>query len=370
MTSSPGFKKLLVIRLGALGDLVHVSASLNAIKQRYPDLEIHFLSRGMYQELVGMMPFVDQFWVWPQKPGMKNLFSLAQQMRQSGIDGVVNLQPSLKTYFLTSTLGQPTAVYRKEKCKVFGERQRSVSRLHAVEDFYRPFQTLLGLEGDSQELIPLLSFPVIPRFSRGIQRDTQLSGCCDSAQHDNRFNLGVVPSVGGKRANRAWPLDYWVRLLSGLLKSYPHLELSFFGGKEDIEQVASLINQISLQNQVIGHVERLKNYCGKRDIPGTAALMQSCNLVISGDTGPLHLAAGIGIPVLGLFGPTSVDRTGPRGKNTVLTLTPSSENPFWPCEKPSCISHSSDEQACMRSIPVETVLEVMRTQLQEKIGLS
>jgi len=366
MTLNLRFKKLLVIRLGALGDIVHVSASLNVIRERYPDLEIHFLSRAMYQDLVGMIPSVDQFWVWPQKPGMKNLFSLAQQMRQAGIDAVVNLQPSLKTYFLTSALAQPTAVYRKEKCKVFGERQRSVSRLHAVEDFYRPFQTLLGLEGDSQELIPLLSFPVIPRVNRGIQRGTQLSGCCDSAQHDNRFNLGVVPSVGGKRANRSWPLDYWVRLLSGLLKNYPRLELSFFGGTEDTEQVASLINQIVMQNPVLQQ-DRLKNYCGQKDIPGTASLMQLCDLVISGDTGPLHLAAGIGIPVLGLFGPTSIARTGPRGRNTMLTLTPSPENSFWPCEKPSCLSHSADEQACMSSLSVEAVQNLVQICIEAPI---
>jgi heptosyltransferase-2/heptosyltransferase-3 len=352
MTSNPRFKKLLVIRLGALGDLVHVSASLNAIKERYPGLEIHFLSRTMYQDLVGMIPSVTQFWVWPQKPGIKNLFSLAQKLRQSGIDGVVNLQPSLKTYFLTCILGQRKAVYKKEKCKVFGERQRSISRLHAVEDFYRVFQSLLGLEVHFPELIPLLSLPA----SHQASADLTLKSV---------FRLGVVPSVGGKRANRAWPVEYWVRLLAGLLKSYPHLELAFFGGKEDTEQVASLINQILLQNQTLEHVDRLKNYCGQQDIPGTASLMQLCNLVISGDTGPLHLAAGIGVPVLGLFGPTSVARTGPRGKNTMLTLTPSSENSFWPCEKPSCLSHSTDEQACMKSLSVETVLEVLKYRLQE-----
>jgi heptosyltransferase I len=340
------FNKILVIRLGALGDLVHVSAALNAIKQHYPDTEIHFLSRSMYQDLVAMMPMVTQFWAWPDKPTIQTLFSLAQNLRKVGIDGVVNLHPSLKTFFVSFVMAKPTTIYRKEKCQVFGEEQRKIPRLHAVEDFFRPFQKLFHLKTIlPNELIPELSL---------LQNDPiqEFKRCS--------FRLGVVPAVGGKRGNRAWPVENWTRLLTELFQSNSDLEVYFFGGRDDREEAQCFIESLLGSGNEQIHVNQLKNHCGQWDIPGTATLMKECDWVISGDTGPLHLAAAVNIPVIGLFGPTSVDRTGPRGRNQTLILTPSVDNPYWPCEMPTCFSHSPDTQACMRSLSVEHVLELLQ----------
>ena len=77
----------------------------------------------------------------------------------------------------------------------------------------------------------------------------------------------------------------------------------------------------------------MENYCGQCDIQETARLMQHCDRVIGGDTGPLHLAAGLGVATVGIVGPTSVDRTGARGGGTTH-ITPPNPCPAGPVKHP------------------------------------
>ena len=76
-------KKLLVIRFGALGDLLHVSASLAAVKAAQPELEIHFLTAPAYQPLLAQIPGIDHVWTWDKRQGWRALFQLAGALRRT-----------------------------------------------------------------------------------------------------------------------------------------------------------------------------------------------------------------------------------------------------------------------------------------------
>jgi ADP-heptose:LPS heptosyltransferase len=92
-------------------------------------------------------------------------------------------------------------------------------------------------------------------------------------------------------------------------------------------------------------------------LKGLLQTLCQAKLVIGGDTGPLHVAAALGVPVLGLYAPTDVARTGPRGPHLeiIQTLTPPADLECWPCERPIC----HQEKPCTNEISVKRVFEMV-----------
>jgi heptosyltransferase-2 len=327
--------RLLVIRLGALGDLMHMSPSLQAVKQAHPEVEIHLLTSPLYQDLATKLSGVDRVWCYRKQDGWPGLFGLAQRLRAAGIDGVINLHPSVKTWLLSQWLRpKRQAVYHKQKFTIKGQAQRSIPRRHAVADFSKSFRRFFGEFSDN---------PLVPRL------DLSSSGIDLLKSVTSPVQIAVIPGVGAKRSNRAWEPDAYVELIQQLLQE-PHRRIVLIGGPDEKVLADRLMSQLQ------AHQERIENHCGKHDILGTAQLLAQCNLVIGGDTGPMHVAAAVGVPLVGIYGPTSLARTGPVGEQPMQLLTPPEELACWPCELAECPFTGADHLACMRQIPVSQVL--------------
>ncbi|WP_373532892.1 glycosyltransferase family 9 protein [Vampirovibrio sp.] len=331
-------RRLLVIRFGALGDLIHASPSLEAVKLAYPDMEVHLLTSSGYTALAGLLPGVDQVWTWEKKQGWLALFKLAWRWRQIGITDVVNLHPSFKSLLITGLLWPVNAaVYRKQKLATKGAAQRIQARRHAAQDFFQPFQKVLGLSVP-QSLLPVLKKTVLD------------SGDGPVKPEGERW-VAIIPGVGAKRSNRAWLPAYYVALMQALLTEQPTLKLLLIGGPDEsvlAEQLGAALGT---------GADRVENHCGQHDISGTAALLAQCDLVVGGDTGPMHLAAAVGISVLGIYGPTALARTGPLAHGPAVLLTPPDALACWPCELPECPYTGEAHLACMKQISVPTVTE-------------
>lgn len=352
-------KRLLVIRFGALGDLVHMSASLRTLHAMAPETEIHVLSSAAYASVLARMEGVDRSWAWDKWDGLSALFRLGLNLRKLGFDGVVNLHPSLKTWILTALVApRQTAVYSKEKLRVKGLLQRRLSRRHAMADFFQPFNVLFP--GLAVELLkPVLSLqPLAGGGSADVERPERSPNSFPALPE--ACWIGLLPGVGGKRSNRAWPPELWTRLMVQLLQHTPTVRILLLGGPDERDLSDSLCQSVSValdeSDVSLGLSARLVNRCGTQDIPGTLGLMAQCSLVVGGDTGPLHVAAALGVPVLGLFGPTSLARTGPVGEGVIAALTPPDALECWPCEQADCPLSGEAYWACMRQISVESVV--------------
>lgn len=337
-------KKLLVIRFGALGDLIHVSPSFQAVKAANPDLEIHLLTSPGLRQLVALLPGVDAIWTWEKKQGWGQLFKLAVELRKRGIDGVVNLHPSFKSLLITALLmSVRTAIYHKEKLKMKGQAQRHIGRWHATLDFYQPFQRLMGLP---EQWVPK------PHLNLGADAQGAMR-----RPPDERW-IGVIPGVGNKRSNRAWEPDSYVRAIRELLTRLPEARVLLIGGPDEQPLAERLLAQLS------DWADRVENHCGRHNIPGTASLLSQCNVVIGGDTGPMHLAAATGVSLLGIYGPTALARTGPVALEAATMLTPPAELACWPCELADCPYGGEAHLACMKQISVEQVVQAALRLLQ------
>lgn len=338
-------KRLLVIRFGALGDLIHVSPSLEAVKRAYPGVEIHLLTSPGYRVLANLLPGVDHVWTWEKKRGWLELFKIAVQLKRAGIDSVVNLHPSFKSLLIMGLLLPiRSTVYHKEKLKVKGSAQRAIHRHHATEDFYQPFQRLLGLPNLDHQFLPML-------------KHATSSENMPFKPHDQRW-IAVIPGVGAKRSNRAWEPASYLHLAQALLTERPDISILLVGGPDE----AALAGQ--LKKSLAGWADQIENHCGKHDIPGTASLLAQCDLVIGGDTGPMHLAAALGVPLVGIYGPTALSRTGPLAHGESCMLLPPDSLACWPCELSECPYTGDEHLACMKQITVaqakQAVLSVLK----------
>ncbi|WP_303672542.1 glycosyltransferase family 9 protein [Vampirovibrio chlorellavorus] len=335
-------RRLLVIRWGALGDLIHASAAVQALKQAYPEMEVHWLTSPAYRALVASFAGVDRVWTWEKGQGLWALGQLAGQFRKVGMDGVINLHPSLKSLLFTALVRpRGSAVYRKEKLRSKGQGQRAIPRRHAASDFYQPFQRLFPALPDG--------LPTIPALPPSVLRQAAVP-----VKPDGAVWVGLIPGVGAKRGNRAWAISAYVRLIETLLGQNPELQVLLVGGPEERALVQQILDELATAP---GHSNpRVQNHCGRYDILGTASVLAQCDVVVGGDTGPMHLAAATGVAVVGIFGPTALSRTGPLAHGASRMITPPGDLACWPCEQADCPYTDAERQlACMRQISVAQV---------------
>ncbi|MBY0404739.1 MAG: hypothetical protein K2X66_12625, partial [Cyanobacteria bacterium] len=171
MTTSPPkalLNKLLVIRFGALGDILHLSPSLHRFQALYPEADIHFLTAPLYPEMLNAAFPCQKIWTYNKKDGWLSYLRLLQQLKAENFGGIVNLHPSFRTWLLQKRLGLPSeriSIYKKEKFKVKGEALRHQSRKHATEDFWIPFETLHQKFLGENINTPLPNTPFIPSLS-------------------------------------------------------------------------------------------------------------------------------------------------------------------------------------------------------------
>jgi ADP-heptose:LPS heptosyltransferase len=151
----------------------------------------------------------------------------------------------------------------------------------------------------------------------------------------------IALNVGASTIYKRWPAENWVGLAERLIgRGFSLILTAGPGEARDADQIA----------QSLEHKDSFMNLGGRTTLPELARVLQSSDLVISGDTGPMHLAAAVGTPTIGLFGPTDPRRTGPYGSahQTIWKQIPCS-----PCfRKPTCEGRVD----CLRAITVDDVM--------------
>jgi ADP-heptose:LPS heptosyltransferase len=121
--------------------------------------------------------------------------------------------------------------------------------------------------------------------------------------------IACIPGVGKLRPHRAWPKERWIELIGKILSDKNNIVI-LVGGEEETDLCGEISQAI--KNNALDF-RRCLNFAGRLSLAETAALLKNCQLAISGDTGPAHIAVAVGTKVIGLTGPTFAERSGPYG---------------------------------------------------------
>jgi heptosyltransferase-2 len=288
--------KVLIIRFSSLGDVVLATSAANYIRARKSEARISFLTKPVYAPLLKGHPSIDELWI---QEG--NWVEMARRIRRARFDAVLDLHGKPRSRILAALSGAPS-----RRVKNFGWNRRLRVWLKG-SSLASPPDVVDRAVGAAAKLLG--SDFVSTRPSLVV--DSEALDWADEFLKQSGFQEGerlIAICPGAAWATKRWSAGYFAQAM-GLLAEAGRRFL-FVGDSVDE----------ALAHRIIGYSRKGAGQtivaAGKTDLPKLAALISRTEILLSNDSGPMHLASALGVPVLALFGPT-VEAFGffPRGSN-------------------------------------------------------
>lgn len=317
--------RILLIKLSSLGDVIHTLPTLEALRSLYPEGRLTWLVEDTYAPVLAGHPALDE--VWPlTRPRLGNsgflenirgVLQTAGRLREKPFVLVIDLQGLLKSAFWV-------ALARGER-KLGYNHTREFSYL-ALTERLPPFDPEAHAVWRYLNMARHLGAPAMPpRFRLGLRPPEDLSHLLPDAGRP----LAVL-HPGARWPTKLWPAAHWAQLAEWLLRQ-KSFQVVITGSPGDRQSVEEIVARAEVP---------LLNLAGRTSLAELAALLRQARLAVTTDTGPMHLAAALGTPVVALFGPTAPWRTGPfgYGHEVVRLLLPCSPCFRRRCPKPRCLT--------------------------------
>ena len=340
-----GFFKILVIKFSSSGDIILSTAAIRAIKEKFsPNYKISFLVSAESKDILLNCPQIDELLVCDLKNkdrGLKGLLKLAAVLRKKNFDIVIDLQNNRKSHFLCAfSLALNRYGYDNKKFG-FLLNHRIKDEKPPIDPVTHQFRILkmLGIELENHQL-ELWPKPQDQRYI-----DEFLSSEWVSA---NQQIVGINISASQRWLTKNWPLHHIAELCEEL--SGRDIRVVITGVEKDLKQAGTLMNMVKNA--------KLLNACAKTNINQLACLIKKCNIYISFDSAPLHIACAVGTPFIALFGPTDPRRHLPPAKDGIVIRK---DLPCSPCYRSKCKT-----KRCMELIGPQEVLEAIDKLLKNK----
>ena len=348
--------KILIVKLSAIGDVIHTLPALNAIRQHYSDAHITWLVEEAAADLVIGHRALDRVIVSGRKRWMAALKSSRwrqttqemrafwRELRDTHYDMIIDFQGLLKSGMLVwpargrRRIGFDKGMQHQEHSYLFlNERVPPVDmEVHALT---RGLMLLDAIGIHTREVI--YDVPITDEDRQGVDRLLAAKGI------DGTRPLMAINPVA------LWETKLWFNdrfaALADRLVGERGVDIVFTGAPVDGRTIATIRGQMNCTGADLS---------GSTTLKMLAEVYRRSTLVVSTDTGPMHLAAAVGTRVVALFGPTAPWRTGPFGEgHRVIRTAP----PCSPCYKRRCDVHRC---RCMRDITVAQVFDTLAAMLE------
>ena len=330
--------KILILKPSSLGDVVQALPVLRLLKQHYPSSEIFWWIESGSAELLeedpdlsGIFRFDRERWATPWHWG--DIWKAIREMRQHRFDLIIDLQALARSGAMGWLANGRFFVGMHDARELaHGYYDISVPRpspqTHAV-DWYLEVPRAMGV-------------PVHQNFEWLPKREAV------AREVDALWPLNGQPTVallpGARWENKRWPVQHFQRLIAECHARDRDLRFAILGGKSDSELAAAIASVAT---------EICVDFTGRTSLLQMVEVLRRCRVVVTNDTGPMHVAAALRKPVVGIFGPTNPARTGPYGQlNHTLQRH---DLPCVPCMKDYCSFR--EPLACLRGILPERVAD-------------
>lgn len=315
------FSRVLIIRCGAIGDVLHTSEVFRSIKRAYPNCQIHYLTTEIPAKMISEDKDIDKI-LTIEKVSYCNVFKIAAQIKENKYDVVINLQPSLKLRLLAFLLG----------VKHIFNYDKNLD-LHAVFNFYKT-------AGDN---IKNLTF----QNKLKLYIPDEVKERVKIAIPTNKKFVVITTQAGPVREGKKWRLENFKELALKLVEKYD-ISVILTGTAQDRESLKVFENL---------HPE-IYDLAGRFNILESAALFSFAEYMIGADTGPLHIASAVEKPVcIGLYGAMAIHRTGLVGEKHHSLK--SDRLDCIPCQKRFCKLRNGEYSPCMDDISAENILNII-----------
>jgi len=349
---------ILLVRLSSMGDVIHTLPAFRALRDSFPEATLGWAVEDSHSELLSGLPGLDHLYIVSRKRmknGWKSRLDLAREMRglmrEADWDLAIDFQGLWKSLWVARWSGakriagyapspEKTHWFYSDRVRLPSMDRHAVDRnldlIASLGASVRHAETRSDFERD-------FSLPITPSHRM------KASSLLAELQVENGAKRILLNFSARKPANR-WGAEGFANLACALReRGYSPILTGAPGEEGEAEAV-----QPSLDNPIPSLV-------GKCSLLELAAVMEKAVALITGDTGPMHVAVSVGLPVVALFGPANPVRTGPYSPSAVVLQKP---RECQPCYGRHC-KFGQEPPPCMLDISVEEVVE----RVEEVLGL-
>ena len=327
-------KKILIIRFSSIGDIVLSTSFLSTIKVLFPKSEVHFLTLDRFSSILENQLNIDRLIVLNSKSGYKDLLGLSNIIKKSNYDKIFDLHSSIRS--LTITLGLNDIVSRIKKPRLFRfllfqfHVNLFPKNFSAIHMYHQCLDT--NLESDYPPT-HLVVTSLEKKIAKKMLKEYGVNG---------QF-IALVPGAAWER--KQWSVEKYGEVIN-MITSSSKMNLVMFGSEKD--EINDRIANLNVE---------VTNMSGKTNLRQAMSLLSLSKVVFGSDTGLLHIAEALGIPVNMILGPTSQETGG--GVN--LKSSKNIEVDIWcrPCSQNGQKHCYRSKQYCMENISPEKVVSTL-----------
>ena len=341
--------RFLIVRLGALGDVVHAIPVAAALRRAFPAARIDWLVSAKHREILDLVPVIDRRLVINDRghaSGGTSLLAAIGELRRSRYDVAIDLQGLIKSAVLARASGAPRVIgfssrYARERAaRVFYTEAHDPDRggLFDPRETRHVVDINLGVLSRLGITAPAREFPI-----EDIDTDAARTA---REQAGGRYAL---LNPGAAWPNKRWPPARLAAIASQLRARHGLMSIVLWGPGEDM-----------LAAEVVAGAGGAAILSPKTSIADLAALARRASLMVSGDTGPTHIAAALGTPIVGIYGPTRPARNGPMSPRDITV----SRDRVCQCHH---LRRCTRDRMCLLDIDVAEVLDAVERRLAAEV---
>jgi len=366
---------ILLIQMARIGDLLQTTPLMYGVKKKYPHARLSVLIDAEAQEIVANNQYIDEILPLPMSSIAE--FTLRQQsldelygslkhelylLHEQNFDMVINVNSSMLSTILNAITGCDNVYgygFSKLKKKIIKNqwfyffntivKYEPLSPFNLVDYFYY----LTGSVHDHPGRLFLSAGPA----------NRSRAGKLLHAQGIHDGTVLIAVQLATRNMQRQWPVEYFAELVAKLL-AHDTVHILLLGSRAE-RGLAGRFLKVA-EKRCTGTVERVHDITGKTSLSEVAALLEKTDLLITGDTGTMHVAASVNCRVLGIFfGPAFCHETGPYGLDNWVIQA---RSPCAPCNEGSALC---SDYACRKEITPDIVCAVAKHMLfDEPITMS
>jgi heptosyltransferase-2 len=328
-------QRILIIRLSALGDILLTTPVLRLLRQHCPAARIEVLVKAAYQDLLQANPCVDRLWLFDDRQTLRQTL---RSLRQTRYDVVLDLHRTLRSrLFYRGVAARRKLAYNKRPLRralLVHLGWNTLRALTPVPELYAAPLRRLGISTP----LPALEMHLAPGSHEAMR-----------AYLEQTFPTGVgrpllALAPGARWPTKRWPVERFAAVAQAMAQAQ-RAAVVILGAGEDVPLAQALRQRLSVP---------VLDSTGQLSLMHTAALLHQCRLLLSNDSGLMHLATALKVPVVAVFGPT-VQEFGfyPfQGRSQVVSLELSCR----PCSTKGSRRCPRGHHHCMQQIPSAHVL--------------
>jgi len=338
-------RRILIRAVNRVGDAVMTTPALGAIREAFPQAEITLLANPLVSQLFSPHPWVDRVITFDRNgthKGVTGKFRLAAQLRKQSFDAAIIFPNSFESALIPWLAGIPVRLGKSSDGRGFLLTGRYCPDSRAVRD--HEVEYYLGLV----KHFGAAGHVAVPYLATSPAEDREAAALlADHGIRADDFVLGINPGAAFGSAKRWYP-DRFADVAQQLSR-LKHARVVIFGGPGETDIAAEIEQQLGGD---------CLNLAGTTSLRGLMGLIKSCNLIITNDSGPMHIAAAFEVPLVAIFGSTDHATTSPYTDKAVIVRK---EVDCAPCKLRECPT----DHRCMTAVMADDVVSAAQELLEK-----